>query len=94
MDISESFTASLQRGMEQASAGQTVRRDEWLDEEKDMANIGTATVKVVPDLEEFRAVMDALPDAGFMVREEVTYEYDSEGALVRQVTTKQVTKSV
>lgn len=57
-------------------------------------HIGTATVKVLPDLTEFRAIIASVPDAGLTVTEDVAFEYDECGNVVRRVTTRTVSKAL
>lgn len=57
-----------------------------------MANIGTATVKVLPDLTEFSEIIANIPAAGITLVEDVTFEYDADGRIARQITTRSLTK--
>lgn len=50
-----------------------------------MASIGTTTVKVVPDLSDFTAMMEAaLAADGLVIREEISYERDATGQVTKQ----------
>lgn len=55
-------------------------------------DIGTATVKILPDLSEFQAIIDAIPASGFVVTETIDTKRDSDGMIVRTVKTTSVTK--
>lgn len=59
-----------------------------------MAELGTPTVKVVPDLDEFTRIMEALPKVGLTIREETTHERDNEGVIYRTIKTTSVVKGV
>lgn len=55
-------------------------------------HIGTATVKVLPDLSEFQAIIDALPATGLVVTKTTTYVRDDDGFIASETTTTTVTK--
>jgi hypothetical protein len=57
-------------------------------------HIGTATVKVLPDLSEFAEIIAAVPDAGLTVTEDVSFEYNDDGQVSRRITTRTVTKAI
>lgn len=58
-----------------------------------MDAIGTATVKVVPDLSEFSRMMEAAIAAdGLTIREDIAYEHDDEGHVVRQTKTTTIVR--
>lgn len=57
-----------------------------------MAQIGTATVKVLPDLSEFTAALEAIPD-GFTVTETIEYKRNVDGQIMREIRTKTVRRS-
>lgn len=59
-----------------------------------MAEVGTATVKVLPDLDEFNAILEALPKVGLTIREEVDYTLDEVGHVTRLVRTTSVVRGV
>lgn len=58
-----------------------------------MTAIGTATVKILPDLSEFQAILDAIPATGFVVTRttDITRDEDT-GFVTREVTTTAITK--
>lgn len=59
-----------------------------------MAEIGTATVRVLPDLDEFNEIMAAIPKTGLTIREQIDYERDADGEVVRTVRTTSVVRGV
>lgn len=59
-----------------------------------MAEIGTATVKVLPDLDEFQAIINALPKIGLTIREQIDYERNDDGEVTRTVKTTSVVRGV
>jgi hypothetical protein len=58
-----------------------------------MAEIGTATIKVMPDLSDFTAALDAAPD-GFTLVEVTEYERDNEGRVTKETMTRKLFRSV
>lgn len=57
-----------------------------------MADLGTATVKILPDLSEFQAILDAIPATGLVVTKTTTYVRDDDGQITAQTETTAVTK--
>lgn len=57
-------------------------------------HIGTATVKVLPDLSDWERILDSVPAAGLTATEDTTFEYDQDGHVTRQITTRTITKAV
>lgn len=58
------------------------------------AHVGTVTVKVLPDISEFSEIIAAVPDAGLTVTEDVSFEYDDNGNVIRRITTRTVSKAL
>lgn len=58
-----------------------------------MANVGTTTVKILPDLSEFKSILDAIPPSGLVVTKATYYTYTPEGMVASTVETTQVTKA-
>lgn len=59
-----------------------------------MDEIATATIKVMPDLDEFTAIMEALPKIGLTIQEQIDYTRDEDGQVVRTVKTTSVVRGV
>jgi hypothetical protein len=57
-----------------------------------MAEIGTATVKVVPDLSDFAAALQQIGD-GFTMTEDTTYERGADGQVERVLRTVSITRN-
>lgn len=63
-----------------------------LDGTQSRTAVGTATVKILPDLSEFQAIIDALPATGLVVTERVLYVHDDKGRVISTYKTTAVTK--
>lgn len=59
-----------------------------------MADVGTATLKILPDMDEFERIMQSIPRSGVAIREEINYEYNADGQVNRTVKTTSVVRSV
>jgi hypothetical protein len=57
-------------------------------------SIGSVSVKVLPDLAQFEEILRHVPDAGLTVTEDVTYERDDNGYVVRQTTVRTISKAI
>lgn len=59
-----------------------------------MAEVGTATLKILPDMDEFTRIMESIPRSGVAIREEITYERDVDGNVCRTIKTTSVVRGV
>jgi hypothetical protein len=57
-----------------------------------MAELGTATVKVMPDLSDFAAALQQIGD-GFTMTEDISYEFNKEGQVASQRRTVSITRN-